>query len=70
MVLKLVIGAYIFINVYKMFSFGDDDVSQSLRKLDLDKAGSVSHNQTDGLFLFWVLRNTDGGNKPLWLNDL
>ena len=39
--LKFAIGIYVFLNVYKMVSYGDDDTTQSTKKLDLDSAGAV-----------------------------
>ena len=68
--LKIVISLYVLQNVLKMFNYGDDATSSAMRKIDLDVEGPLDQTQKDGLFLFWVLKNTEGGNKALNLDGL
>jgi len=42
--LKIAIGFYIYLMFSKMTSYGDDDTSQSSKKLDLGAVGGVEQN--------------------------
>jgi len=69
MLLKVLICVYIGRNVYKMLDYSEDTVYSANTKLKLQDAPAIIHKQDDGLFFFWVLKNSKGGNKPFKMTD-
>ena len=65
---KLGMLFYIMLNVMKLVTFDDDKINLTVKKLDLDEEGALDYNGSHQLF-FWSLKNTQGGNSPIFLDN-
>ena len=60
---------YVLLNVLKMLTYQGDTQDSTIRATDYVAFPNAKEYDAKGNFIFWVLKDTSNGNKPLFLDD-
>ena len=66
--IKISITLYIAINFLKLILYKGDTINLTIKKLNLDEVEALKYDGTNQL-LFWSLKDTSKGNRPVYLDD-